>query len=130
MTDKPAEYYHDWASRLNRLVSDRPNAPLFTPEFVAEAERRSGKDFGDVSCDELAALASEAFVNAALMDADADQFNSDEAIITAAMQRRGAATASDMVAMLSPTDDDYAEVSDAVRRKILRIGLELGLDAE
>ena len=97
---------------------------MFTPEFIADVERHSGKDFAEMSVADIRTVSQEADAEAVLAEADADQANADARIIMAAMDRRNAQTTRDMVAALRPTDDDFAEVTDALMRMGTRLRSE------
>ena len=112
-SDKPAEYYRMWADRLN-----------LTPQDVATAERLSGKPIAQMSLDDLDKVIMQLHGELVAEEADVDQFSADANLFIAAMRRRGAATMGNLFAMLTPDDDDYAEVNDARKRMETRLRAE------
>jgi hypothetical protein len=66
-TDKPGEYYQQWAERINRVFESD-----WTPEEVAETEYTIGKDIGEMRPEDFAAVVNVYFAEAALIKAAAD----------------------------------------------------------
>jgi crotonobetainyl-CoA:carnitine CoA-transferase CaiB-like acyl-CoA transferase len=113
MTEKPAEYYQDWADRLNGL--GRPGF-VYDAEFVRETERLSGKPIGEMTREDWDATLATNQAEAAVEIARNEIAIADIQLLRAAMERRNAATMGELFAMLTPDDDDYAALTEALKR--------------
>jgi hypothetical protein len=66
MTDKPVEYYQEWAARLATLARDDGDEPAFTPEFVTDAERLSGKPIAEMTVEDWKTVQAQTAVTISL----------------------------------------------------------------
>ena len=114
-------YHQEWADRLNEFARASGQPCTFTPEFVADAERLSGKLIAEMSPEDWDNTALMARAEAITFEADAEVFSEDADLFIAAMDRRDVKTVDDLFAMLSPDDDDFEALHAAYDRFATRI---------